>query len=202
MNDHSRMYQDSPKRLRMMDYCNWIEGFINYVLSNPRNISGDGIRYPYKGCKNKKKSWSIYYNNASSTKKKRFMGKYLCWFAYRKPYVPYETMVERMIESTSISSNVHEVVDDNNNPYINMVMGEMRMNQGYADECSIVYEEPNADATRFFYLLKDSDKPLWDGCTNHNKLWVVAQVFTIKSNHEQSEASYDRIVEWVKSILL
>jgi hypothetical protein len=49
------MYQDSPKRLRMMDYCNWIEGFINYVLSNPRNISGDGIRYPYKGCKNKKK---------------------------------------------------------------------------------------------------------------------------------------------------
>jgi hypothetical protein len=55
MNDHSRMYQDSPKRLRMMDYCNWIEGFINYVLSNPRNISGDGIRYPYKGCKNKKK---------------------------------------------------------------------------------------------------------------------------------------------------
>ena len=130
------------------------------------------------------------------------MGKYLCWFAYRKPYVPYETMVERMIESTSISSNVHEVVDDNNNPYINMVMGEMRMNQGYADECSIVYEEPNADATRFFYLLKDSDKPLWDGCTNHNKLWVVAQVFTIKSNHEQSEASYDRNVEWVKSILL
>ena len=56
MNDHSRMYQDSPKRLRMMDYCNWIEGFINYVLSNPRNISGDGIRYPYKRCKNKKKS--------------------------------------------------------------------------------------------------------------------------------------------------
>jgi hypothetical protein len=48
------MYQDSPKRLRMMDYCNWIEGFINYVLSNPRNISGDGIRYPYKGCKKKK----------------------------------------------------------------------------------------------------------------------------------------------------
>jgi hypothetical protein len=35
----------------------------------------------------------------------------------------------------------------------------------------------------FFYLLKDSDEPLWDGCINHNKLLVVAQVFIIKSDH-------------------
>jgi hypothetical protein len=24
-------------------------------------------------------------------------------------------------------------------------------------------------------LLKDSDKPLWDGCTNHGKLSIIAQ---------------------------
>jgi hypothetical protein len=55
-----------------------------------------------------------------------------------------------------------------------MVMDVMRMNQGNVNQCSILEEEPNADATRFFYLLKDFDKPLWDGCTNHNKLSVVA----------------------------
>jgi hypothetical protein len=38
----------------MMDYCNDVEDFINYVLYNPRNISGDGIRYSCKRCKNKK----------------------------------------------------------------------------------------------------------------------------------------------------
>jgi hypothetical protein len=47
---------------------------------------------------------------------KEFMKKYLCWFSYREPYVPHETMVEWMVESTSSSSNVHGIVDDNSNP--------------------------------------------------------------------------------------
>ena len=75
-----------------------------------------------------------------------------------------------MDEPTSISSNVHGVVDNNSNPYKNMVMNAMRMNQGHASQCPSVDEEPNADATKFFNLLKDSDKPLWDGCTNYSKL--------------------------------
>ena len=75
-------------------------------------------------------------------------------------------------------------------------------NQGNVSQCPIVEKEHNADATRFFDLLKDSDKPLWDRCTNHSKLSVVAQVFTIKSNHGLSEASYDKIMEYARSILL
>jgi len=53
----------------------------------------------------------------------------------------------------------------------------------------------------FFDLLKDSDEPLWDDCMNHSKLSVVAHVFTIKSDYEASEAGYDRIIEWTRSIL-
>jgi hypothetical protein len=92
-------------------------------------------------------------------------------------------MVERVVGSTSSVSNVHEVVNDNSNPYKNIVIDAMRMNQGNVSECPIVEEEPNADATRFFDLLKEFDEPLWDGCTNHSKLSAVAQVFTVKSNH-------------------
>jgi hypothetical protein len=65
---------------------------------------------------------------------------------------------------------VHEVVNDNNNPYRNMVTDAMRMNQGNDSQCEIVEKEHNANAARFFNLLKDSDEPLWDGCTNHTKL--------------------------------
>ena len=61
--------------------------------------------------------------------------------------------------------------------------------------------EPNANAVRFFDLLKDFEKPLWDGCTNHSKLSAVAQVFTIKSDHGLSEVGYDKIIEWARSIL-
>jgi hypothetical protein len=82
-------------------------------------------------------------------------------------------MKERVVGSTSSASNVHGVANDNRNPYRNMIMDAMRMNQGNVSQCLIVEEEPNADATRFFDLLKDSEEPLWDGCTNHSKLSAV-----------------------------
>jgi len=70
------MYRDSPEELHWMDYCNEIQGFINYALSNPRNISGGGIRCPCKRCKNKNVSWSRCYNDTSSIE--RVHGEYLC----------------------------------------------------------------------------------------------------------------------------
>jgi len=73
--------------------------------------------------------------------------------------------------------------------------------KGNFSECPIVEEESNADTAGFFDLLKDFDEPLWDGCTNHSKLSVIAQVFTIMSDHRLSEAGYDKIIEWVRSIL-
>jgi hypothetical protein len=45
-----------------------------------------------------------------------------------------------MVESTSSSNNVHEVVDDNSNAYRNMVMDAMRINQCHVDQCSIIDE--------------------------------------------------------------
>ena len=105
---------------------------------------------------------------------KGFMKDYLCWYAHRELFVPNESIIERVVGSTSCANNVHKVVNDNSNPYRNMVMDAIRMNEGNVSECPIVEEEPNADATRFFDMLKDSDEPLWDGCTNHSKLSVVA----------------------------
>jgi len=63
---------------------------------------------------------------------------------------------------TSSASNMHGVANDNSNSYMNMVMDAMRINQGNVNQCPIVEEEPNADAARFFDLLKDSDEQLWD----------------------------------------
>jgi len=120
------MYQDSLKELRMMDYCNDVEDFINYVLYNPRNISGGGIRCSCKRCKNKK--FLDLYVLTMHLLQKSFIKKYLCWFVYGELYIPYETMLEKMVGLTSSFSNVHGVVDDNNNSYRNMVMSVMRMN--------------------------------------------------------------------------
>jgi hypothetical protein len=54
MDDRSWMYRDSLEGLRMMDYCNGVQDFINYALSNPINISEGDVKCPCKRCKNKK----------------------------------------------------------------------------------------------------------------------------------------------------
>jgi len=123
------------------------------------------------------------------------MEDYLCWYAHGELFVSNESMVERVVGSTFSASNMHEVGNDNSNPYRNIVMDAMRRSEGNVNECPIIEEEPNADATRFFDLLKDSDEPLWDGCKSHSKLSVVAHVFTIKSDHGLSEAGYNKIIE-------
>jgi len=199
MDDRSWMYRDPPQGLRRMDYCNGVKGFINFATSIPRNFTDSGIRCLCRKCKNLKFLHQDVVTMHLLTK--GFMEDYLCWYAHGELFVPNESMVERVVGSTSSASNMHEVGNKNSNPYRNMVMDAMRMSEGNISECPIIEEEPNADAAKFFYLLKDFDEPLWDGCMNHNKLSAVAQVFTIKSNNGLSEACYDKIIEWARSIL-
>jgi hypothetical protein len=58
-----------------------------------------------------------------------------------------------IIGSISISSKIHEVLDDNNYCYRSMMMDLKRMNHGYSSKGSHVDEEPNVDASRFFEFL-------------------------------------------------
>jgi hypothetical protein len=114
--------------------------------------------------------------------KKGFVEKYLCWFAYREPYIPHVTMLEKIIYSTFSSSNIHEFVDDYSNPYRSIVMDAIKIKHGYSSKNSRnipLNEEPNVDATRFFEFLKDYDELLWDWYTTHRKVSVIARVISL-----------------------
>jgi len=199
MDDRSWMYRDSPQGLQRMDYCNGVQGFINFATSIPRNFTDSSIRCPCRKYKNLKFLHQDVVTMHLLTK--GFMEDYLCWYVHGELFVPDESMEEQVVGSTSSASNMHEVGNENSNPYRNMVMDAMRMSEGNVRECPIAEEEPNTDATRFFDLLRDSNELLWDGCTNYSKLSAIAQVFTIKSDYGLSEASYDKIIEWTRSIL-
>jgi len=84
----------------------------------------------------------------------------LCWFAYKETHVPYETVLERIVGSTSTFSNIHEVVNDNSNCYRSMVIDVMRMNHSYSSEDSCGDEDPYGDTNNCFELLKDFDESL------------------------------------------
>jgi hypothetical protein len=53
----------------MMDYCNEVQDFINYALSNPRNISRGGIKCSCKRCKNKKNRFRYCCNDSCFIKR-------------------------------------------------------------------------------------------------------------------------------------
>lgn len=64
--------------------------------------------------------------------KQNFIKKYLCWFVYKKPYVLYITMLERMVGLISSSKNITRFIDDYSNSYRNMVIDAMKMNLDYS----------------------------------------------------------------------
>jgi hypothetical protein len=54
MGDHSWIYRDSFEGFYRQDYLKRIEVLINFILSNPKNISRGKIICPCAKCKNKK----------------------------------------------------------------------------------------------------------------------------------------------------
>jgi len=57
---------------------------------------------------------------------------------------------------------------------------------------------PNTEAKKFYDLLHASQKPLWPGCTNHTKLFVVVRLLTIKSEGNMSQLSFNQTLTLLK----
>ena len=89
-----------------MNYCNELQGSINYVISNSRNTSRGCIKCPCKKYRNK-----MFINPDVFTMniQKNSMKEYLFWYAHGKEFVSQEIMVKRMVESNCSSTNMHGV---------------------------------------------------------------------------------------------
>jgi hypothetical protein len=87
-----------------MDYCNGVQGFINFATSIPRNFTGSGIRCPCRKCENKK------YLHPDVVMMhllhKWFMENYLCWYAHGEIFIRNKSTRKRVVGSTFSASNV------------------------------------------------------------------------------------------------
>jgi len=79
------MYQDSFEWLYMQNYLIGVESFINFILSNLKNISGDEIRCSFVKYKNKKFHHEVVV--MIHLLKKEFAKKYLCRFTHYKNHM-------------------------------------------------------------------------------------------------------------------
>ena len=95
MDDRSWMYRDSPQGLRRMNYCNGVQGFINFATSIPKNFTDGGIRCLCRKCKNIKFMHQDVVTMYLLTK--GFMEDYLCWYAHGELFVPDESRKNRWL---------------------------------------------------------------------------------------------------------
>jgi len=93
--DRSWMYRDSPQGLQRMDYCNGVQGFINFATSIPKKFTGCSIRCSCRKCQNKK------YLHPDVVMMhllhKGFMENYQCWYAHGEVFVSKRRMGERVV---------------------------------------------------------------------------------------------------------
>jgi hypothetical protein len=77
--------------LREINYYNGVKRFIKYTLSNPKILVDAVLNFHVKGVKIKVSRSRCYYD--TSSRKKKCLKKYLCWFAHVESYVLYKIMV-------------------------------------------------------------------------------------------------------------
>ncbi|XP_021617964.1 uncharacterized protein LOC110619015 [Manihot esculenta] len=62
-------------------------------------------------------------------------------------------------------------------------------------------EAPSAEAQRLYEMLQATNKELWPGCNIHTKLFAVARLMNMKSEHHSSVKCFDQIFEFEKEVL-
>ncbi|XP_061373828.1 uncharacterized protein LOC133316129 [Gastrolobium bilobum] len=94
----------------------------------------------------------------------------------------------------------------NHNEYEQLIMDAagpsigQHFDPGTHTEANNMPEDPNPEAERFYKMLQDARRPLWDGCehheaSEHTSLSATLATLSLKSDHRMSEAAYN---EWMQ----
>jgi hypothetical protein len=129
---------------------------------------------------------------------KGFLPCYENWTVHGKPYVPEPILAEP--SSIGISHVVNDVCLEN--PYRNLVMDAMGVNDAHVSSPVVAEELPNPEATNFYKLLKAAEELLWDGCTKQTKLSACVQLLNMKSILNLTQTAFNKFIDFTKSCML
>ncbi|XP_028074698.1 uncharacterized protein LOC114277071 [Camellia sinensis] len=62
-------------------------------------------------------------------------------------------------------------------------------------------EDPNEDAQKFYDLLKDAEKPLYEGCKNFSKLSAIVHLYHLKCLNGWSNHSFTMLLQILRDML-
>lgn len=61
---------------------------------------------------------------------------------------------------------------------------------------------PNPHCRKFFKMLNSVDSPLFEGCKNHIKMFIIDRLTNMKANHRLTERCYNDTCAIVSKVLL
>ncbi|RYR08600.1 hypothetical protein Ahy_B05g076350 [Arachis hypogaea] len=135
--------------------------FIDFVERNPTVIDSlSHILCPFTKCKNRIRD-EIFW-----------IEKHLCDRGFIEGYINWTAHGEERWVEQDTTNVTQEHEEENTIPYVDMIIDDACDNLNVVDGLE---EDPNPSASRFYKLLRSTDKPLWDGYTKHTILSAVTQ---------------------------
>uniref|UniRef100_A0A1J3HIY2 Transposase-associated domain-containing protein n=1 Tax=Noccaea caerulescens TaxID=107243 RepID=A0A1J3HIY2_NOCCA len=205
--------QDSDGLLRK-EFRDGLEGFM-YQASTLQITIESGNKYMYCPCpKCMNRKFLLFSRVWSHLLNRGFMQNYYIWYCHGEGHGGNAA-------SSSSSNYINEGMHFGEN-YVDPVLEHPPVNYGsevhrmhemvtdafpetastFRDTHNVAYEEPNADARKFFDTLAAADQPLYDGCTKgHTKLSVAARMMTLKTDGNISQFIMDGWADLIKDIL-
>ena len=152
------------KNMLRSEFIEGVNEFVAFAQQHPYLNDRDKIRCPCVRCKNLK------YLDVPDLKvhlyRKGFMENYYEWLSHG----------ERVSKGSTSSPT-------QTNPYREMVVDAFGdVDQSFLEEAALVEEEPNAEAKKFFELLKLAQEPLYDG-SNISVLEMASRMINLKSEY-------------------
>ncbi|XP_074318190.1 uncharacterized protein LOC141654985 [Silene latifolia] len=159
-----------------------VDTFIKYACNQENFKQYPLLKCPCSNC------WNKPYMEVDSVKlhlyKNGYRDNYSCWSCHGETYIEAQS-------SSAVRSQL--------NPYRDMVMdsyvpiSEVSIDEGLEDG----EEPPNQQARRFFDMLKNAEKPLYDGCKK-SLLSMASRMINLKCEFNIPHRAIDGFASFVK----
>lgn len=99
------------------------------------------------------------------------------------------------------TSNDDHVNPNTTNPYRKMVLDAVGLTSILIPSSEPIEEPPNANAKKFYHMLKVTDTSIWDGCTSHSQLSIVSRLLNLKSKKRFLKKGFNQTVQLMKEVM-
>lgn len=176
------------------EFIRGVKHFIEFSVVRKNYMHGEKIRCPCSKCKNHKFETSVIVEKHLF--QHGFVPNYTKWIAQGEqlPKFVYPNNPPVNETGTDMNTDMPEEGEESDEGMEDMVRDAAGFDVNWEEN---VEEEPNADAKKFYDVMKAAKKPLYTG-SERNLLETVVEYLSIKATNNMSQSCYNQVVAAAK----